>query len=745
MVSGMDAEAILPQSVLRNIGDKLYEKRKSAALEVEQIVKTKSPHADKLWIKKLIKKLVDDYAHSAQANHRKGGLLCLAAIAVGLGPDACADFLHDIVPPVLESFRDHDNGVRYYGLEALYNIAKVSRESFMQFFSDTFDSLFRLCADAESRVQNAAMILDNMIKDIVAACENFDIDAFIPRLAAFLSVPHVPHKRRFLIDWTSLLQSCPNIDMLVHLPDLLEGMLSMLSDSHTEIKTAAGRTLENFLRQIEELPDSVDFAALNNILVRTAQSADEVTRLTSLQWILSFLSTAGDQLMGCFADLIIAVLPCISHHNKDIREAAMACNKRLLAMDLSSKMRTIGLEAVLAAVSSELRSQQEPTRLEALRWVQALLQCSKSDVLQQWQVLMPALLDAITAPSDNVVMQALQVCTQIAQEEAHFKLVLRALLDRFQGDQGPSLLQARGTLIVRGLCGMLGGIKVFSELATILETQTNLAFAAMMVQALNLMLLTAPELTDLRSRLQNARHDATSAQLLRTLYNCWCHSACAALGLCFLARAYTHTEAMIHALADLPLGPWLLAQLDRLVMLIEAPAFSSLRLQLLAPDQHPDLMRSMYSLLMICPQSTAFHTLRVRLSSIPTLALLSLNGMQARRTHHTSPSKQPPVATPPSDGPCEEGPAGGERSDPTEVELPWTEMLQVFKDCQMRHICYHEEQDQQFPWKATETWEPEALLSPPAPSPFHAAAPIAGVGSSQPGWPADLGLPFPRR
>lgn len=32
-----DVEPILPQSVLRNIGDKIYEKRKAAALEVEQV------------------------------------------------------------------------------------------------------------------------------------------------------------------------------------------------------------------------------------------------------------------------------------------------------------------------------------------------------------------------------------------------------------------------------------------------------------------------------------------------------------------------------------------------------------------------------------------------------------------------------------------------------------------------------------------------------------------------------------
>ena len=34
-----DREILLPPAVIRGIGDKLYDKRKSAALEVEQLVK----------------------------------------------------------------------------------------------------------------------------------------------------------------------------------------------------------------------------------------------------------------------------------------------------------------------------------------------------------------------------------------------------------------------------------------------------------------------------------------------------------------------------------------------------------------------------------------------------------------------------------------------------------------------------------------------------------------------------------
>lgn len=57
-----------------------------------------------------------------------------------------------------------DSRVRYYACEALYNVAKVAREGFITFFNDVFDALFRLCADSEPNVQNAAQFLDNLVK-----------------------------------------------------------------------------------------------------------------------------------------------------------------------------------------------------------------------------------------------------------------------------------------------------------------------------------------------------------------------------------------------------------------------------------------------------------------------------------------------------------------------------------------------------------------------------------------------------
>lgn len=40
----------------------------------------------------------------------------------------------------------------------------------MVFFHDVFDALFRLCADSEANVQNAAQFLDNLVKVSSTCC-----------------------------------------------------------------------------------------------------------------------------------------------------------------------------------------------------------------------------------------------------------------------------------------------------------------------------------------------------------------------------------------------------------------------------------------------------------------------------------------------------------------------------------------------------------------------------------------------
>lgn len=82
---GKEVDSPLLQSTTRNLSDKLYEKRKMGALEVEQLVKELNVAKDHEKIKQVISHLVRNFSDSSQGNSRKGGLIALAATAIGLG------------------------------------------------------------------------------------------------------------------------------------------------------------------------------------------------------------------------------------------------------------------------------------------------------------------------------------------------------------------------------------------------------------------------------------------------------------------------------------------------------------------------------------------------------------------------------------------------------------------------------------------------------------------------------------
>ena len=65
----------------------------------------------------------------------------------------------------------------------------------------------------------------------------------------------------------------------------------------------------------------------------------------------------------------------------------------------------------------------------------------------------------------------------------------------------------------------------------------------------------------------------------------------------------------------------MLVLIDKLVQLLESPIFVHLRLQLLdrAHPQHEALMKSLYGLLMLLPQTTAYKTLYNRLTAVSSL------------------------------------------------------------------------------------------------------------------------------
>lgn len=132
------------------------------------------------------------------------------------------------------------------------------------------------------------------------------------------------------------------------------------------------------------------------------------------------------------------------------------------------------------------------------------------------------------------------------------------------------LLATRGSFIVRNLCTLLEAEKLYRAFAGellgvgangplnisptralgILLTEDDLEFAPLMVQNLNLILLTAPELFPLRKQLM-AMATPENRSLFSELYKSWCHSPVATLSLCLLAQVYDHACELLDKFTQL--------------------------------------------------------------------------------------------------------------------------------------------------------------------------------------------------
>ena len=650
-----------------------YEKRKQAALEIEHIVKElKDSHSSQQHsgsssasskphdtIRLIIATLTKEFAHSTQSNQRKGGLIGLAAASIALMDDTPL-YLDSLLPPVLRCFSDQESRVRYYACEALYNISKVSRGSILLYFNELFDGLCKLYADSDIDVKNGAQLLDRLLKDLVTESEQFEIDKFIPLLKERIRIKN-PFIRQLLVGWITVLDSVPDIDMLEFLPDYLGGLFDMLADPNKDIRQQAYAALAELLRELLQSPH-VELQPMVQILVQHCDSRDNFTRLTVLSWLHEFISLDRGKLLPLVSDILGVTLHCLSDGEKEIRVKADKANDALLRLVELHDSLQLNYPQLLLRLTQELSSKWVASRLAALRWINALLAKSPQHALQQLSSFFPQLLKSLGDADDAVVRLALEVLARVSVKDeegeggagsgggaasldaARFDLVLSSLMSAFAGDR--RFLEQRGSLIIRQLCELLDAESIYRAVARWLmqltereERRDNGAdgeredggggaanaceFASLMVQSMNLILLTSSELAELRGRLKRSLASAAGRELFTTLYRAWCHNPVSTFSLCLLSQSYSLSSALISHIAELEMTVGALMQIDTLIQLIESPVFIALRLHLLEPLQHPALVKAMYGLLMLLPQSSAFQSLQARLQSVAPLTIIA--------------------------------------------------------------------------------------------------------------------------
>uniref|UniRef100_A0A3P9A2Z0 Protein VAC14 homolog n=1 Tax=Esox lucius TaxID=8010 RepID=A0A3P9A2Z0_ESOLU len=704
----------LTPNIVRALNDKLYEKRKVAALEIEKLVREFVAQNNSTQIRHVIQILASEFALSQHPHSRKGGLIGLAACSIALGKDSGL-YLKELIEPVLTCFNDSDSRLRYYACEALYNIVKVARGAVLPHFNVLFDGLSKLAADPDPNVKSGSELLDRLLKDIVTESNKFDLVAFVPLLRERI-YSNNQYARQFIISWILVLESVPDINLIDYLPEILDGLFQILGDSSKEIRRTCEVVLGEFLKEIKKTPSSVKYAEMANILVI---HSNDLIQLTAMTWMREFIQLAGRVVLPYSSGILTAVLPCLSYDDrkKSTKEAASACNHSLMKLvtpeddedeevagdsdsppradsppktegDTNGNCKSLGISwlllslTVFSLLDSTDRSQVTldldgivqvldrhlhdsttgmMTRIAVLKWLYHLYIKTPRKMFRHTDSLFPMLLKTLSDESDEVILKDLEVLAEIASSPAgqtdasdscdnsdnklELQVPVAANASSKVGDSSPStpsmnsyfykfminllkrfslerkLLENRGAFIIRQLCLLLHAENIFHSMADILLKEEDLKFASTMVQTLNTILLTSAELFQLRNQLKDLRTQESCA-LFCCLYRSWCHNPVATVSLCFLTQNYQHAYDLIQKFGDLEVTVDFLMEVDKLVQLIESPIFTYLRLQLLDVENNPYLIKALYGLLMLLPQSQAFQLLSHRLRCVPNPELM---------------------------------------------------------------------------------------------------------------------------
>lgn len=405
----------------------------------------------------------------------------------------------------------------------------------------------------------------------------------------------------------------------------------------------------------------IDFEKIIEILISHLDSSVEEIQLVVLNWIDTFLDLSPLSILPYGPRFLSVLLPTMAHDNDKLRKAAERVNKKMLNLILSlpdnedseegkpaekskfvissnndgdaapdtldndndkNAKGKLNYSATVNALTLHFLDEKEETRVAALDWLIRLHRKVPKKILAINDGTFPALLKTLSDPSEQVITRDLQLLAQISfnSDDEYFTVFMINLLNLFSTDR--RLLETRGNLIIRQLCISLKPERIYWTLADILEREDeDLEFAGIMVQNLSNILITAPELSQLRMRLRSL-NNKEGVSFFTALFRSWCHNPSAALSLCLLSQAYEHAFLLLQTIVEFEITVPLLIQIDKLVQLLESPVFTHLRLQLLEPEKYPYLYKCLYGILMLLPQSSAFATLRNRLNSVSSIGYI---------------------------------------------------------------------------------------------------------------------------
>ncbi|RCN29072.1 HEAT repeat protein [Ancylostoma caninum] len=439
--------------------------------------------------------------------------------------------------------------------------------------------------------------------------------------------------------------STPAFNVLPYVAEVSDGLFRMLADGQPAVRDVTETLLGQFLQGIHNNPDALsheDRSQMVSVLLAHAHEDEPpLGRKLALIWMDEFIRIYKDKMLPYLSSYLTAVLPSL---DCDTLKAKSVNDYLLTLIEANTKIEEQTINCVIEVLLKFVTHEKRETRIAVLNWIRHLNATMPSQLFLHMDRIFPVLLGTLSDTSDEVLLLDLHLLSDICQSNAdRYDVDLKSfqltedtvknlspvspslvkfaisLLEMFRAE--PALLNDRGVLIIRQLCLLMEPAHIYRALCVLLLREQSITFIQNVVSMLHGVLLTATELFILRDQLRMLE-GKDSISLFECVFRCWCYRPIALLGLCLLSQNYAQAAEIALMLSQVDMTLDVLVEIDKLVNMIESPVLAYVRMDLLSACHQRSLSTVLSALLMLMPQSDAFHTLHKRLQAVPALTVV---------------------------------------------------------------------------------------------------------------------------
>jgi len=258
------------------------------------------------------------------------------------------------------------------------------------------------------------------------------------------------------------------------------------------------------------------------------------------------------------------------------------------------------------------------------KWISSLINKYKEDAFSNFNDFLKKLLIFVNVKDEEIFHKLLQTLCEFSKfKEENIQIIIYNLLLELKNSKN-EIMDNRGELIVNFLCSNLNIKKVFESFADQLLKIEDKIFVGKIIKYLYIYLLTIKDTENLRKLLKILKKNSKDfdKNFFEKIFKIWCINPISCLILCLIAEYFELSYNLLMKLGEFKLKKEYYLELSHLVRLLESSSFINIRIYLLEPIKNKFLVKTLYGILLILPQSKAYEALLKRLKPMEMILKL---------------------------------------------------------------------------------------------------------------------------